>query len=236
MGRISWRDAASTLRARYCQVRPEDAGFTRERERGGRPSGGLLRRRSASSEPKWLNRRSGEEVFVGFNTEVLNFFGSGGILLRLRFAGLRLRGGAAWLRGSSAGSLPALELRHVVIVVRLSLGGYAKRRGGVCRALALRCCLVAPRWVWSWSPPGGPRSQGSSLPRPTFMGRVPCLLELPLALGVASALLFPFFVLVLFLSSLRRHFGSSDMVALPPDRTDRGNLLPLAQEPAPCFV
>jgi len=57
--------------------------LARERKRG------TPLRRTASSAV-CLIWRSGEEVFVGFNTEVLNFFGFGGILLRLRFAGLRL--------------------------------------------------------------------------------------------------------------------------------------------------
>ena len=63
-------------------------------------------------------------------------------------------------------------------------------------AAALRGTWSAPRWALvaprrARSPPGGlGRPQEGSLPRPTFMGRVPCLLELPLALGVATALLF----------------------------------------------
>ena len=59
VGRISWRDAASTLRARYCQVRPEAAGHARKRQRG---------------TPL---RRSGEEVLRRFQH-------GGALLLRLR--------------------------------------------------------------------------------------------------------------------------------------------------------
>ena len=50
----------------------------------------------------WYDLWNVFDFAIVFLEEVLYVFGSGGILLRLRFAGLRLRGGAAWLRGSSA--------------------------------------------------------------------------------------------------------------------------------------